>query len=75
MGVGVVQVGDKQPRALLRGLWRVPRAVEESEMRVYTTSGTLSPVPPSLVAGWCVSRGQQETLAAIQWVWAATSIH
>ena len=75
MEVGVVQVGDKQPGAHLRGLWRVHRVVEEGDRHVYTTSGTLSPAQPSLVAGWCVSRGQQETLVASQWVWAATSIH
>lgn len=57
MEVGVVQVGDKQPRAHLRGLWRVRRAMEEGEIHVYTTSETLSRVQLSLVAGWCVSRG------------------
>ena len=57
MEVGVVQVGDKQPRTHLRGHWRVRRAMEEGEIHVYTMSEALWPVQLSLVAGWCVSRG------------------
>lgn len=53
MEVGVVQVGDKQLWARLRAHWRVPPAMEEGEIHVYTTSGALL-AGSAVLGGWPV---------------------